>query len=334
MPIEKERHAAHMGALSKAVKERDTPALKTLLDDPSVAAILDQPWWDFDAPAIVFAAGRGNREAIDLLLAAGADINGRSQWWAGGFSVLHHLEADDELVQYLISRGARLDAHAAAGLDLRDVLVELLDADPEAVDRRGPDGMTPMHFARTPDIARLLLDCGATLDIRDLDHEGTPAQWAIDKRPDVARFLIEQGAVADIFMHGALGEVEKVGAALDKNPELLGTLSSGEAPGGHVYAYTIGIDMPPLQVAARRDQRPVVDLLLERGCPVDIRNRLGSTALHQAAWVGHADMVSHLLERGADPTLRDHDHNGRPADWARHAGHADIAELLEQRGPK
>ena len=65
---------------------------------------------------------------VDVLLDAGADINRKSSWWAGGFGVLHHTEG--EHARYLIKRGARLDVHSAAHLNCPDKLIELLDADP------------------------------------------------------------------------------------------------------------------------------------------------------------------------------------------------------------
>ena len=67
--------------------------------------------------------------------------------------------------------------------------------------------MTPLHFAATPKIARVLVERGAEIDIRDIDHESTAAQYAIPKRPEVCRYLLEQGAKPDIFMVCVLGDV-------------------------------------------------------------------------------------------------------------------------------
>jgi hypothetical protein len=40
------------------------------------------------------------------------------------------------------------------------------------------------------------------------------------------------------------------------------------------------------------------------------------TPLHRAAWSGDARMVDLLLERGADPTIQDRQHDATPAGWA------------------
>jgi hypothetical protein len=46
------------------------------------------PNYGFDALAIIAAAHKENREIIDALLNAGANINERTRWWPGGFGVL------------------------------------------------------------------------------------------------------------------------------------------------------------------------------------------------------------------------------------------------------
>ena len=70
-------------------------------------------------------------------------------------------------------------------------LRELVDADPSLVHARGGDGKTPLHCARTVEIAQYLIDRGADLDARDVDHESTPAQYLVREAPDVARLLVD-----------------------------------------------------------------------------------------------------------------------------------------------
>jgi hypothetical protein len=78
---------------------------------------------------------------IDLLLRSGADINVRSRHWAGGFGAL---DDDGGLADFLIARGARIDAHATARLGMFDKLRELVTADPTVIAARGGDGQTPL----------------------------------------------------------------------------------------------------------------------------------------------------------------------------------------------
>lgn len=52
------------------------------------------------------------------------------------------------------------------------------------------------------------------------------------------------------------------------------------------------------------------------------------TAMHQAAWNNHTEVVKALLRAGADPQIKDKLWGGTPRDWAEHAGHTDLATML------
>lgn len=58
--------------------------------------------------------------------------------------------------------------------------------DAGVVHARGGDGQTPLHCASTAQIAAFLLDHGADIDARDVDHESTPAQYMVSDRQDGA----------------------------------------------------------------------------------------------------------------------------------------------------
>jgi hypothetical protein len=156
---------------------------------------------------------------IDVLLEAGADINAKSNWWAGGFALVH--SAKPELARYAVERGAAVDAHAAARLGMLDKLRELISADPGRVHEKGGDGQTPLHFASTIEIAEYLLSEGADINARDVDHESTPAQYMLEDRQDIARYLVSRGCATDIFMAAALGDEQLVRQHLDQNPDCI-----------------------------------------------------------------------------------------------------------------
>ncbi len=150
-------------------------------------------------------------------------------------------------------------------------LEELIGENPNVVNERGSDGMTPLHFAATPRVAELLLEHGADINIQDIDHHGTAAQWTMGSRPDVSRYLVEQGADADIILYCAIGDVERTLAALQSNADLLETRVDGEAPGGYVYFYTVGRGMNLLEIALQFNHLEIVDVLLEAGYQIKLK---------------------------------------------------------------
>lgn len=52
-----------------------------------------------------------------------------------------------------------------------------------------------------------------------------------------------------------------------------------------------------------------MQLLLEKGADLSVRNEGGETALNFAAWSGHEPTVQLLLEKGADLSIQDFDGN-------------------------
>ncbi len=251
----------------QAVNTDDTEAAARLLrQHSSLAARINEPWFAFDTPAIVAAASRGNREMVDVLLEHGADINAKSSWWAGGFGVLHHDHHD--LARYLIGRGAYVDPHAAAALGMLETLEKMVAEDPSVVNQRGPDGQVPLHFAKSREIIDFLLAHGADIDMRDIDHGSTPAQWSVDN-PEKCRYLIDRGAKADIFMACMLGDAELARGLLETDPDCLhaqvgkGKFTSGDSDGGHIYVYKIGVNARPLFLAASLNHREITELMLK-----------------------------------------------------------------------
>jgi Ankyrin repeats (many copies) len=80
----------------------------------------------------------------------------------------------------------------------------------------------------------------------------------------------------------------------------------------------------PLHDAALSGNTDVINLLLDRGANVDVKERdSGATALMMAASIGRTDAVALLLRRGADPALRDH--AGRTALGEQWRGHREAA---------
>jgi ankyrin repeat protein len=142
------------------------------------------------------------------------------------------------------------------------------------VHARGGDGQQPLHEARTVAIADFLLDRGAGIDVRCIDHKSTPAQYALVDRHDVCRRLLERGATPDIYMAARLGDLALATRLVDTDPACIGARihEPGYAPVPplHIYCWTLGFGLSPHQVAAKFGHRNVQDLLAARS-PIHIR---------------------------------------------------------------
>ncbi len=326
-------------AFVAACKAGDSAAVDRLLRaDAALRAEIDAPWFAFDAPAVVAAAQQGQVDVIDVLLVHGADLAVRSRWWAGGFGVLDH--DDGATAETLVARGATVDAHAAARHGWLNRLDTILMTEPSQADRPGGDGQRPLHVAASPAIVDRLLACGASIDARDIDHEATPAQYAVDTRPRVCRHLIDRGATPDIYLACALGDEALTDRVLAAEPDALAsrlgdcrhTRESGKA-GGHIYRWQLRGAQRPLQVAHAFGHHGLYETFYRQAAP---RDRLLASAWHgetarltrlvaeyptlvsaleeadavllvRAAWEGREQAVCAMLEAGFDPHLQDHE---------------------------
>jgi ankyrin repeat protein len=369
--------------LARAVRTDDAAGVRRVLrEHPELKARLDQALPDaaFGATALLESVYHKNREILDLLLDAGADINVRSDWWAGSFGVL---DSPSGMEDYLISRGATLTPHAAARLGRVGELKRMLDANPALIHERGGDGQTPLHFAHSIGAAELLLAYGADIDARDIDHESTPAQWMLNRAPDVARYLVTRGCSTDILMAAALGDLPLVQHHLETDPAVL-RMSVSDAwfpkqnprSAGTIYQWTLAPhktahfiahkfghgeiyrwlmarspadlqftvacevgdeplletllstnprllegmsewDRQKLPIAAKDANLAAVRLMLHHGWPVDTRgNEAGATALHWAAFQGHAELIREILSHNPDVSLKSLEYPGTALDWA------------------
>ena len=274
--------------LSAAVCASDTDRTARVLENhPELKAQLNEPMANYGNSGmqpLLAAVQRSDRKTMDVLLAAGADINARSRWWAGGVGVLD--ECGPSMAAFLIERGAVVDAHAAARLGMIDKLRELVAADQGVANARGVNGETPLHRATTVEIAQFLLENDAAIDARDRLHESTPAQHMLRvvqarhyprDRQEIARYLLAQGCRTDILMAAALGDLELVRRHLDADPTSIRMRASDAyfpkqdpRSEGTIYIELFGKDRTPHQIARDMGHMDVFRFLMERS-PEDVK---------------------------------------------------------------
>jgi ankyrin repeat protein len=182
-----------------------------------------------------------------------------------------------------------------------DELRALLDAEPALVNAKGGDGKRPLHYARTVEMAELLLDRGAEIDALDDDHSSTPAQYLVSDAPDVCAFLLSRGARSDLLMAAALGDLKRAAEHLDANPAAIGMRVSQDwfpmidtaKNGGHIYQWTLGFHASAFDIARKRGHKHVLDLLQARASPLE--------RLLDALWAGDEAAADAVL--AAEPAL-------------------------------
>ena len=303
----------HVEQFLSALNDGDVERVRSLLrNHAEVRAAVNAPISHFNSRPP--ARATRNLPMLDLLIEYGADLNLKSEWWAGGFGLLE-FDITPQEAAALIERGAVPDVFAAAHLGMFDSVQELVDADRSLVHARGGDGKTPLHNARTVEIAEFLLARGADMNARDVDHESTPAQYLVKEAPEVVRFLVDRGAWFDIFIAAWLRDRARIERCLREDPEALDhrigqgryrVAHNGKAPStpeqraglrGDIYRWVFAQTATVLDVVTARDDKDMIDLLTARATPAQrlltacgVGDRSGALAIVAA----HPGVVSRL----------------------------------------
>ena len=212
------------------------------------------------------AASAGESEAVKALVEADPRLVYKRN--AAGYTALHIAVSGGhpEIVAYLLSKGARVNA-------------------------RAEQRITPLHQARSGEIARVLIQAGA--DVKAEAHDKTPMRRAASQGYiEVVDALIEAGEPIDFLSAVELGMIDRVKAMIEADPDLV-----------HLVDHRV-----PLVEAARNGRMKIVRLLIEHGA--DVNAGYGSmhasqrtTALSRAATAGYFDIAEYLLSRGADANV-------------------------------
>jgi ankyrin repeat protein len=333
------------------------PEMKARLDDPLPGA-------GFGQTALLAAVQATSREVIDVLLAAGANINQKSHWWAGPFHVLDDAWRAAWLPAFLLERGAVAEIHHAVRLGWRDDVERMLSADPSRIHQRGGDGQLPLHFAQTIEMADYLIERGADVDARDIDHESTAAQWMVRDRTAVARALTARGGATDVLMASAVGDVGSVTRILDANPGAIRTVVNpsyfpmvNPRAGGSIYIWTLGANKGAHAIAREFGHEEIWSVLMARTpdpMKLAVACDLGEDALATRLLEARPGLVSELTiddrrrlpdaaQRNDIAAVRRMAGSGWPVDtrgqhhatalhWAGFHGNAEMARVLLQHG--
>jgi Ankyrin repeats (many copies) len=275
----------------------------TLATIPEIVnAVGPHPYWGGRPQALHVSIESQRRDVFDLLLDAGADVNGDNalyDHWSPLMLTYHWNRSD--MHDTLLARGARIG-----------VVEALMAGDDGAVRRmllRGkaalspaPNGGSILAFARRTYAIDRLLELDVATDVKDR-WETTPieAMSRLGPRGQVlVEHLVSRGIAAPPETYARMGDRRALESLFATDPQLIKSddVLMGAVDFGH---------------------QEIVQWLLGLGANPNARASIGAraTALHSAAWEGNLPMVRLLVHAGADIKALDHEYHATPEGWAR-----------------
>ncbi|MCY4532954.1 MAG: ankyrin repeat domain-containing protein [Gammaproteobacteria bacterium] len=299
----------------------------------------------------------GSAALCEQLLNAGANVDAINFAGDTSLDIALTVETDQERIVRLLlehQRGKAVRMLPAPGIDAvfedaADALVNgdaetlrsLLAGYPELIRARSsrPHRCTLFHYLgangfeeerqKTPanalEIIDILIEAGADPNALCYTYRGGPGENTIG-------LMTSSGHPREAGLTMAMtSAMIAAGAEADEQYRLL------------VQAYDAVRDHRPLVIdvdaalpgeallgASMLGEEQLVKAFLDAGVDVNFKSATNTTALHQAAIGGYRSLVELLLDRGADPAIRDSTYDGTAVGWAYAGGHESLAGMLEE----
>jgi len=285
------------------------PRLKAHIEKPALAHQLNLPHHERIEDAtfrrVVELLDAGNVADLRAHLHQHPDLVHQHVAFEGGNYFRH-----PTLLEFVAENPVR---HGTLPANIVDVTRVILDA---GVEQSALN--ETLMLVSTGSVAR---ECRLQLPLIDLlcDYGADPNSaihaTALHGEFEAVNALIRRGARIDLPVAAALGRFEDARRLL-----------AGANTENRHLALTLAADFGHVEI---------VRLLLDAGEDPNRYNPVGghshTTPLHQAAGRGHDEVVQLLVERGARLDLKDILWRATPADWARHAGRTEIEAYLRRK---
>mgnify|MGYP002630253260 CR=1 FL=1 len=274
--------------------------------------------------AIADAAMAKDAAAVKALLKDGGDVNAAQ---GDGMTALHWaaLNGDAQMASMLLYAGANVSAktriggytplHLAAQMGNASVIAPLIAASAPVslATTTGATALMQASHAGSTESVRMLVENGAELDAVELANGQTALMFAAaSNRVDVVKMLLARGA--DVGITSRVEDFSALTMSNDVDQNGVPRPAAVSGPGPDVpgltrpynYNELIGKHggLAALHFAARQGAMATVEALVNAGADVNQRGAGDKTTPVLVASInGHFDLVSYLLDHGADPNL-------------------------------
>lgn len=280
-----------------------------------------------DTQELIAAISANDHQLVEKILHRGIHPDYRSN---DNLTALHHAAAigNESIIRLLINHGAQLNSlsskymtplhHAIFFKQIGAANVLLAcGADVNAI---GNGKLTPLHCAASNNFlqgVKLLLQFGADASLRTIKNQYADE---LAKNDEIKKILVNAANNKRYFQQ----QPQLLSQALDTTDLLQALIQSdGEKLNRIISEKKINIDIPlyecqtPLMLAVQYCPIFMTKLLVNAGATVNAKQENNHwTALHYAADLGDMQLVTYLLENGADVNGCAQDNEETPADIA------------------
>ncbi|MFC1492720.1 ankyrin repeat domain-containing protein [candidate division KSB1 bacterium] len=220
------------------------------------------------------------------------------------------------------------DIHTAVQEDNLERVRILLTENPEMINSKNDNGMTPMHLAArnvNKDMIELLISKGADVNTKDNNNVTPLHSLAFRGGIESVKILVENGADINagmrdlsIPLHGAArgGQLDVVEYLLSRGSDVNAKTNRG---------------WNALTMAVYANQKTVIDFLIDKGSELNIQGINNWTPLHWAVMNNENDIAEKLVNLNADVNIQDIA-GISPFHWTCLNGGIDHAKLFLEKG--